>query len=133
MPTTIVRELGTKMNRSVLVVEDNPDNSKLLCWMLEDWDYAVIFADSAEEALSVVEEQRFDLILMDINLPGMGGEEATRQLRKLPSQAGVPIIAVTAHALKSEIENIMAAGFDALITKPIDEEELFSAISKLLE
>ena len=90
--------------------------------------YAFEGAASAEEALLALERRPFDLVLMDISLPGMDGTEATRRLRAQPRFAGLPIIAVTAHAVRGEAEKILAAGVSALLTKPIDEAGLVESI-----
>ena len=111
------------MSVSILVVEDNPDNMKLINWVLEDEGYALTCVGSAEEALEVLDKETFDLVLMDISLPGMDGKEATRRLRARPESAALPVIAVTAHAVKGELEDILACGVSALVTKPIDDCE----------
>ncbi|HWE35349.1 MAG TPA: response regulator [Isosphaeraceae bacterium] len=113
---------------TILVVEDNPDNMKLFAWTLEDEGYAFEGVGSAEEALEVLDRRGFDLVLMDISLPGMDGKEATRRLRADPRFARLPILAVTAHAIKGEAEAILEAGVSALVTKPIDEEALLGTI-----
>ena len=116
----------------ILVVEDNPDNMKLVAWALEDQGYAFARATSAEEGLNLLRGQRFDLVLMDISLPGIDGKEATRRIRSDPALAALPVIAVTAHAVAGEAETILAAGVDALVTKPIDETLLMETIAKCL-
>jgi CheY-like chemotaxis protein len=116
------------MSARILVVEDNPDNMKLFAWTLEDEGYAFEGVGSAEEALAALEQRPFDLVLMDISLPGMDGAEATRRLRAQPRFAGLPIIAVTAHAVRGEAEAILASGVSALVTKPIDEAGLLRSI-----
>jgi CheY-like chemotaxis protein len=113
---------------TILVVEDNPDNMKLFAWTLEDEGYAFEGVGSAEEAIDILGRRAFDLVLMDISLPGMDGKEATRRLRADPRFARLPILAVTAHAIKGEAEAILEAGVSALVTKPIDEEALLGTI-----
>lgn len=120
------------MNASILVVEDNADNMKLIAWLLEDAGFSLRAAGSAEEALDLVETRRFDLVLMDISLPGMDGMEATRRLRAKPEYRNIPIIAVTAHAVRGAAEEILASGVSALVTKPIDEDELLNTIGSFL-
>lgn len=120
------------MNASILVVEDNLDNMKLITWLLEDAGYSFVTANSAEDALALVTTKSFDLILMDISLPGMNGMEATQQVHAIPRLANVPIIAVTAHAASGEAEKILASGVSALVTKPIDEDELYRTIRACL-
>ncbi len=120
------------MSASILVIEDNPDNRKLVTWILEDEDYQVTCAETAEEGLTLVEQAAFDLILMDISLPGIDGTEATRLIRQMPDLKHIPIIALTAHAIKGEQESILACGVDDLITKPLDEDQLLSRMQELL-
>ena len=121
------------MSATILVVEDNPDNMKLFAWFLEDEGYAFVGVGSAEEALAALGRRPFDLVLMDVALPGMDGKEATRRLRAQPPFAGLPVIAVTAHAVQGEGEAILASGVSALVTKPIDEAELLRTIRSCLE
>jgi CheY-like chemotaxis protein len=120
------------MRATILVVEDSPDNMKLVAWALEDEGYAFEGANSAEEGLELLRRRPFDLVLMDVSLPGIDGKEATRRIRSDPALAGLPVIAVTAHAIKGEAEAILASGVDALITKPIDETLLMETIAKCL-
>jgi two-component system cell cycle response regulator DivK len=116
------------MRASILVVEDNPDNMKLFAWTLEDGGYDYEGVASGEEALEALERQPFDLVLMDISLPGIDGKETTRRIKTQARFAHLPVIAVTAHAIKGEAEAILASGVTALVTKPIDEEELLRTI-----
>lgn len=120
------------MNGNILVVEDNPDNMKLIEWTLEDADYGFTGAESAERALALLEQRDFDLVLMDVSLPGIDGKEATRRLRKDPRFASLPVVAVTAHAIKSEEQAIRDSGVDELLTKPIDECQLLDTVARLL-
>ena len=120
------------MSNSILIVEDNPDNMKLISWVLEDEGYGFVGVTTAEEAIEKIETSSFDLILMDISLPGMDGKDATRKIRKKPGLENLPIIAITAHAVKGESEEIMASGVTALTTKPINEDELVVQIRNLL-
>ena len=116
------------MSATILVVEDNADNMKLFAWTLEDEGYAFEGVGSAEEALAALERRPFDLVLMDISLPGMDGEEAARRLRVQPRFARLPVIAVTAHAVQGADETILASGVSAVLTKPVDEVVLLEAI-----
>jgi CheY-like chemotaxis protein len=117
---------------TILVVEDNPDNMKLVTWALEDEGYAFEGVTSAEEGLEVLGRRPIDLVLMDVSLPGIDGKEATRRIRSDPALARLPVIAVTAHAIKGEAEAILASGVDALVTKPIDERLLLETIARCL-
>ncbi|MCH7598459.1 MAG: response regulator [Myxococcales bacterium] len=117
------------MSRSILVVEDHPDNRKLVCWYLEDAGYSFEAVETGEEALAVLEQRSFGLVLMDISLPGIDGKETTRRLRANLRFKDLPILAVTAHAVSGEAEDILNSGVNGLITKPILEEELLEAIA----
>jgi CheY-like chemotaxis protein len=121
------------MSPTILVVEDNADNMTLLAWTLEDEGFAFEGVGSAEEAFQALEQRSFDLVLMDISLPGMDGKEATRRIRAHPRLACLPVIAITAHAVRGEDEAIIASGVDALVTKPIDEELLLKTIRSSLK
>lgn len=120
------------MAPKILVVEDNPDNMKLVTWILEDEHYDVTGVVSGEECLRQVQQQRFDAILMDISLPGIDGKETTRRLRAQDSFRTLPIIALTAHAIKGEDDEIRAAGVTDLITKPLDEDMLLERLRQLI-
>ena len=117
----------------ILVVEDNPDNAQLVTWILEDEGYSVDLAETAELGLDMLAKSDYSLILMDISLPGMDGKEAMTIIRSNPRFQSIPIIAVTAHAVLGEKDAIIASGADMLVTKPIIEEDLLSAISKILD
>ena len=82
----------------ILVVEDNPDNMKLMAWALEDAGYRFEGVGTAEDGLKALERRRFALVLMDVSLPGMDGKEATRRIRADARFAALPVVAVTAHA-----------------------------------
>ncbi len=120
------------MPAHILVIEDNPDNRKLVTWILEDEGYEVTCAETAELGIELLEQHHFALILMDISLPGMDGKQATQHIRNMPDYANLPIIALTAHAIKGEHESILASGVTGLITKPVDEEALTARILELL-
>jgi two-component system cell cycle response regulator DivK len=120
------------MNGLILVVEDNGDNMKLVAWALEDHGFAFEHVRTAEQALVLLGRERFDLVLMDISLPGMDGKEATRRIRADPRTADLPVIALTAHAVLGEREAILASGVSDLVTKPVDENVLIFAICVLL-
>ncbi len=114
----------------LLLVEDNPDNQLLALHLLQKRGYNVLVANNGREALALVEKHRFDLILMDIQMPEMGGLEATAAIR-LRERAGtprIPIVALTAHALPGDREICLAAGMDDYLTKPINRAKLYSTI-----
>ena len=120
------------MSHRILAIEDNQDNMKLFQWALEDEGYEFSAAGSAEEGLEMMEQQVFDLIVMDISLPGMDGITATCLLRSDPRFRDLPIVAATAHAIKEEEIAIRDCGVSALVTKPIDEELFLDTIRDLL-
>jgi two-component system cell cycle response regulator DivK len=104
----------------VLVVEDNPVNLELVAALLESEGCGVILAETADVSLRLAATERPDLILMDIQLPGISGHEATRRLKADPATAGIPVVALTAHVMRGEETRAREAGFDAFLTKPID-------------
>lgn len=125
--------LCTPMPEKILIVDDNPTNTKLVSFLLASKGYSVRTAGSAAEALAVLEEDLPRLILMDIQLPGVDGLTLTRQLRSSPRTAGIMIVAVTAYAMKGDEEKALDAGCDAYITKPIDTRALPGQLAALLE
>lgn len=120
------------MNAHILVVEDNSDNSQLVSWILEDEGYGVTCVESGEQCLDLLSREMFDLILMDITLPGMSGKNATRLIRQNPNTSKIPIIALTAHAVMGEQKSILDSGIDCLLIKPLDDEKLLAALRQLL-
>ena len=116
----------------ILIVEDNDANLKLVCLLLESAGHAALCAADAETGLALARAERPDLILMDIQLPGMDGLAATVLLKKDPATASIPVIALTAMALQADKEKTRAAGCDAHITKPLRHKELLAAIDELL-
>ena len=117
--------------KKILVVEDVDSSRDLVVQLLED-DYEVLEAVNGEEAVALAEKERPDLILMDLSLPVMDGWEATRQIKAKDDLKSVPIIALTAHAMKGDEDKAKAAGCNDYMTKPIDENELFAKLSKYL-
>lgn len=117
----------------ILVVEDNPANMKLAAMLLENAGHTPLFAVDGETGVAMARgTDRPDLILMDIQLPGMDGLAATALLKQDPDTAGIPIIALTAMAMKADEERSKLAGCDAYIAKPLRYQELYSAIDLLL-
>ncbi len=104
----------------VLIVEDNDRNLKLVRDVLQAKGYATLEAGTAEEGLMLAREHRPALILMDIHLPGMSGIEALKVLRAEATTAAIPVIAITASVMQQSVREVAAAGFDALIEKPIN-------------
>ena len=117
----------------ILLVEDNEKNRKLAHDVLVHQGYRVADAESAEEALRIVHEQRPSLVLMDIHLPGMDGIAALQQLRADPATRAIPVMAVTASAMTHDRAKIMAAGFDGYQSKPISVKPFLAAVRELLD
>ncbi|MEO8336021.1 MAG: response regulator [bacterium] len=117
---------------TVLVVEDNPANMTLAKFLLESAGYRVLCATDAEAGLALAREERPNLILMDIQLPGMDGLEATGLLKRDDSTRAIPVIALTALAMKGDEERIRAAGCDGYIAKPLAYREFLATISAQL-
>jgi two-component system cell cycle response regulator DivK len=116
----------------ILVIEDNPANMKLACLLLRNAGHEVLCALDAETGLAVARADRPDLVLMDIQLPGMDGLAATALLKQDPVTAGIPVIALTAMAMKEDQEKTRAAGCDAYIAKPLRYQALYAAVDTLL-
>ena len=112
------------MTRRILVVEDNPLNLKLVRDVLQFAGYDVVEAQSGEEGLRVAEEDPPDLVLMDLQLPGIDGTETLRRLREGSLGRNVPVVAVTAFATDQDREHASLAGFDGYIQKPISVRAL---------
>jgi len=116
----------------ILIVDDNLDNLKLTQMLLECEGYAVRTAEDAEQALDLLGAYHPELILMDVQLPGMDGLELTRRLRQMPALDDVRIVALTAYAMQSDEANARDAGCDGYITKPIDTRAFPGQISRYL-
>ena len=119
----------------VLLAEDTPANQKLAGYLLRKRGHRVKLVRNGRQALEAVGRQEFDAVLMDVQMPVMDGLQATRAIRKLPDpkKARLPIIAMTAHALKGDHEQCLAAGMDGYIAKPIEREELIAMVEQLAE
>jgi two-component system, cell cycle response regulator DivK len=113
---------------NVLVIEDNPTNMKLAVTLLETAGHQVLTATDAEAGLALARAERPALILMDIQLPGMDGLEATMQLKRDDQTRDIPVIALTALAMKGDEERIRAAGCDGYIAKPMRYQEFLAAV-----
>jgi two-component system cell cycle response regulator DivK len=116
----------------VLVVEDNAANMKLASLLLRNAGHTVLCAADAETGLTTARTDLPDLILMDIQLPGMDGLAATALLKQDPATAAIPVIALTAMAMKEDEEKSKIAGCDAYIAKPLRYQDLYAAIDALL-
>jgi CheY-like chemotaxis protein len=123
------------MARKILVVEDNDMNMQLVEYLLEEGGYAIVKATSGEEALSITRDEQVpapDLILMDIHLPGMDGLSVVRQMKSDDRTRTVPILALTAHAMRGDKDRFLEAGCDGYISKPIDVKTFLSSLEQYM-
>jgi CheY-like chemotaxis protein len=120
-------------SRSILIVDDNPSNLKLFTFLLAMPGYVVTTAANAQEALDVLVGLRPDLIIMDLQLPDVDGLTLTRQLKADPKMTGVPIVAVTASAMKGDEEKALAAGVDGYMSKPVDKRAFRAMVASYLQ
>lgn len=116
----------------VLVVEDNAANLKLATFLLESAGHTVISAPDAEVGLALARDEQPNLILMDIQLPGIDGLEATALLKRDPATRDIPVIALTALAMKGDEERIRAAGCDGYVAKPLDYKSFLATVTSHL-
>jgi len=118
---------------NVLYVEDNPANMRLVEQLLKTFpNIELVGAETAEDGLEMAQQDVPDLVLMDINLPGMNGYEALDELKKIELTKDVPVVAISANALASDVEKGLNAGFSDYITKPINLQAFFATIKKHL-
>jgi two-component system, sensor histidine kinase and response regulator len=131
-PSSAIQKSGASLR--VLLAEDNPVNRKLAIALLEKRGHRVVPVENGRLALLALERDRFDLVLMDLQMPEIGGLEATQLIRERERATGghVPIVALTAHALKEDRERALAAGMDDYVSKPIRREQLFEVIERLV-
>ncbi len=116
----------------VLLIEDNAQNRYLITFLLKASEFEVATAEDGTEALAMAADGDFDLVLLDIQLPGMDGYEVARALRQNARLHGVPIVAVTSHAMTGDRERALAAGCDGYIEKPIDPETFVAQVRTFL-
>jgi len=117
---------------TVLIVEDNPTNMSLAVFLLQSVGHTVLSATDAEAGLTLARDKQPTLILMDIQLPGMDGLEATALLKRDDKTRAIPVIALTALAMKGDEERIRAAGCDGYIAKPMRYKEFLATVSQQL-
>jgi two-component system, cell cycle response regulator DivK len=117
--------------KTILIVEDVPLNRDLLVQLLEE-RYRLLLAEDGEAALARAAEEKPDLVLMDLSLPRMDGWEATRRLKADAAFSRIPVIVLSAHAMRGDEERARAIGCDDFLTKPIDEDLLFEKIARHL-
>lgn len=119
-------------NLRILYVEDNFQNKRLVKKILCAKGYEVLEAEDGLQGIALAARERPDLILMDINMPGIDGMEATSRLKSSPDLAHIPIIALTANAMRGDRERIMAAGCDDYLQKPVDNTKLVELVERFL-
>lgn len=117
----------------ILIVDDNEANLKLLKFLLSSAGYVVDVAMDAPQALQVLARFKPQMILMDIQLPGVNGLDLTRQIKENPDTAAITIVAVTAYAMKGDEEKARLAGCDGYITKPLNTRTIATTVAELLE
>lgn len=116
----------------ILIIEDNPANMTLAVFLLQSVGHTVLTATDAETGLSLARDEQPNLILMDVQLPGMDGLEATMLLKGLDATRAIPVIALTALAMKGDEERIRAAGCDGYIAKPMRYREFLAVVAARL-
>jgi two-component system, cell cycle response regulator DivK len=116
----------------ILIVEDNEKNLKLARDVLQFRGFRTLEASTAEQAIDLAMERQPDLVLMDYQLPGINGVEALKILRADPKTAEIPVVALTASAMREDRERFLAAGFDGYLTKPIDVREFGNQVRSYL-
>jgi CheY-like chemotaxis protein len=133
-PVTSTAAAQGESHLVILLAEDNLVNQKVACKLLERRGHTVTVVNNGAEALTALEKRSFDLILMDVQMPEMDGLEATRQIRAREGSMGghVPILAMTAHAMKGDKERCLAAGMDGYISKPVQVQSLMQTIRDLV-
>jgi len=119
--------------KTILLVEDNPHNRKIFSGMLAHHGFRVREAETGEIALSLVAEEQPDLILMDLSIPGIDGWECTRRLKADAKTRPIPIIALTAHAMRGDEERARAAGCDGYLSKPISPKKVVEEVRAFLK
>jgi two-component system cell cycle response regulator DivK len=118
-------------NELILIVEDNEKNRKLVRDVLQFKGYRTIEAETGEDGVTLAQQHKPDLILMDYQLPGIDGIETFRRIRSEASTAHIPIVAVTASAMPEEAKKMMDAGFDGFQTKPLNVKQFMQAVADL--
>ena len=118
--------------KRILVVEDNEKNTYLMSYILRSAGHEVIEAGSGEQGVELAIKEKPDLVIMDVDLPGIDGLETTRRIRESEANGKIPIIAVTSYAMAGDRDRILEAGCTSYIEKPIDPETFLSEIEKHL-
>ncbi len=114
----------------ILVVEDNPLNQELILEILRSQGFTVDTADDGEKAIKIIENNKYDLILMDIALPGIDGVETTKRIKSKSDYKNIPVVALTAFAMAGDKERLLKSGFDDYIPKPLEVHEFIRKMEK---
>jgi two-component system, cell cycle response regulator DivK len=120
------------MKRRILMIEDTEDNRQILRDLMATTDYHLLEADDGPTGIAMASRERPDLILMDIQLPGIDGYEVTRRIKADPALQHIPIIAVTSYALSGDEAKVRAAGCDAYVAKPFSPRQLLAKVREFL-
>jgi CheY-like chemotaxis protein len=121
------------MSKRILVIEDNPVNLELLTDLLEAFGFTVLAAHGGAQGIELVRQEKLDLIICDIQMPGMDGYEVAAYLKRDPMLRRIPLVAVTALAMVGDREKVLAAGFDGYIDKPISPELFKKQVEGFME
>jgi two-component system cell cycle response regulator DivK len=120
------------VTRKILIVEDNPQNMNLVEMTLRAGRYSLLKATDGEKAMKIAVKDKPDLIIMDIHLPKLSGLEVTKKIRQMPALNHIPVIAVTAYAMRGDKEKVIDAGCDAYLSKPVNTRELRRLVVEML-
>jgi two-component system, cell cycle response regulator DivK len=120
------------VKKRILYIEDNFQNRRLVNRLLTKKGYEVLEAEDGLQGIAIAAREKPALILMDINLPGIDGMEATSRIKSSPDLSQIPIVAVTANAMRGDREKIIAAGCDDYLQKPIDNDELINTVQRYI-
>lgn len=118
--------------KKVLVIEDNLDNFRLISYALSRYGYEIIHAQSGEDGIEIAKREKPFFIIMDINLPGIDGLEATKKLREMEEIRDIPVIAITSFAMTGDRERILSVGCNGYFEKPIDPLTIVESIHKII-
>ncbi|HET9052369.1 MAG TPA: response regulator, partial [Candidatus Dormibacteraeota bacterium] len=130
---SVLDEDGGHAHRRILLVEDDASNAELTRMVLNGNGFDVDVAEDGQEGLDKARARRYDLVIMDVRLPVLDGLSVTRMLKSDPKTAGIPVVALTAHAMKGDEQRALAAGCAAYITKPIEVAQFVQRISSFME
>ncbi|MGA2624829.1 MAG: response regulator [Bacteroidota bacterium] len=125
-----MKKTGPERRRRILIVEDNEKNMYLMSFILTNSGHEIVKCCTGEEAVEIAVKEKPDMVIMDIQLPGIDGLEATRRIRASEGGGNLPIVAVTSYAMTGDKEGVMAAGCNGYIEKPINPETFIAEIQK---